>query len=70
MAVVTFSDPESTPVPKCLNPDPGPKTFQLCESESCSDSGYHRCNRNSAMFILKKCHIWKPHRLLLLKMKS
>jgi len=68
MAVVTFSDLESAPVAKFLNLDPGPKNFQIWESESCSDSGCHRCNRNSP--IPKKCHICKLHRLLLLKMKS
>jgi len=51
MAVVTFSDSKCAPVPKFLNPDLGPKIFQIWESESCSDSGYHGCNRNSAMFI-------------------
>jgi len=55
-----------------FKPDPGPtpKNVQIWESDSCSDSGYHRCNRHSAMFILRICHIWKPSRFLLLKMKS
>jgi len=69
--IITFSDSESTSVPKVLNPDPGKKIFQIWESDSCSDSGCHRCNRNSTMLLLEKCHIRKPHRLLLLlKMKS
>ena len=72
VGVVTFSDYHSTPVPKFLDPDSasGPKNFQIWEPDSCSDSGYHRCNRNSAVFLPKKCHIWKSYRLLLLKMKS
>jgi len=48
VAAVIFSDFDSSPVPKCLNPDP--KFFRTCES----GSGYHRCNRNSATFSLKK----------------
>jgi len=43
-----------------LNPDTGRKIFQIWESHSYSYSGNHRCNRNSAMFLLKKCLIWKP----------
>jgi len=41
VAVVTFSDSDSVPVPKVLNPapDPGPAIFQISESDSCSDSG-------------------------------
>jgi len=30
---------------------PGPKFFQICESNSCSDSGYYRRNRNLTMFM-------------------
>jgi len=61
-----------SPVPKFWNPEPAPspKNFQIWESDSCSDFGYHRCNRNSAMFLPNKCHIWKSHRLLLLKMEN
>jgi len=68
VAEVTFSDSDSTPVPKFLNPDPGPAIFQISESDSCSDSGYnHWSNRNLPMFLLQK----RPHRLLLLpKFKS
>ena len=70
VAEVTFSDSDSTPVPKFLNsgPDPGPTIFQIWESNSCSESGYnHRSNRNLPMFLLKK---W-PHRFLLQpKLKS
>ena len=62
VAGVTFSDSDSTPISKFLNPDPGPKIFQIWESDSCSDSGYHRSNRNLPRFLLKK---W-PRRLLLL----
>jgi len=51
MAGVTFSDSDSAPVPKFLNPDPGPKIFQIWESDSYSDSGYHRRIRNSAMYL-------------------
>ena len=38
---VTFPDSDSTPVPKFLNPDPGPSRaiFQIYESDSCLDSG-------------------------------
>jgi len=46
VAGVTFSDFDSAPVQKFLNPVPGPATFLIRESDSCSDSGYnHRCNR-------------------------
>ena len=66
--------PESlfeTPTPllsKFLSPDSDPAIFQIWESNSCSDSGFHhRPNRKLPMFLLKK---W-PHRLLLLsKLKS
>jgi len=34
-----------------LKPDPGPKLFQFWESDSCWDSGNHRCYWNSAMFV-------------------
>jgi len=70
VAVVTFSVFDPAPVPKVLNPatGPSPQNFQIWESDSCSDSGYHRCNRNSAMFLFMIRHIWKPGRLL--KMKS
>jgi len=61
VAGVTFSDSDSAPVPKFLNP--GPAIFQIWKSDSCSDSGYsHRSNSNLPMFLLKK---W-PLRLLLL----
>jgi len=70
VAGVTFSDSDSTPVPKFLNPgpDPGPEIFLILESESCSESDYnHRSNRNLPRFLLKIC----PHRLLLLpRLKS
>ena len=67
-AGVILSDSDSAPVPKFLNPDPGPAIFQIWGSDSCSDSGYnHQSNLNLPMFLLKK---W-PHRLLLLpKLKS
>jgi len=66
VAGVTFSDSDSAPAPKFLNP--GPAILQIWESDSCSDSGYnHRSIRNLPMFLLKK---W-PHRILLLpKWKS
>ena len=54
MAVVTFLHIDSAPVPDFFNP--GLKNFQVWESDSCTDSGYHKCNRNSAMFLLKKWH--------------
>jgi len=70
VAGVTFSDSDSAPVPKCLNPGPdrGLAILQIWESDSCSDSGYnHRSNRNLPICLPKK---W-PHRLLLLpKWKS
>ena len=31
----------------------GPKSFKIWETDTCSDSGYHRCNRNSAMLLLE-----------------
>ena len=63
VAGVTFSDSDSAPDPKFLNPDPGPAIFQIWESDSCSASGYnHRSNRKLPKFLLNK---W-PHRLLLL----
>ena len=62
-AGVTFSDSDSAPVQKFLNPCAGPAIFQIWESDSCSDSGYnHPSNRNLTMLLLMK---W-PHRLLLL----
>jgi len=33
VAGVTFSNPNSAPVPKFLNPDPGPEVFQNWESD-------------------------------------
>jgi len=42
MGAVTFSD--FAPVPKFFNR--GPEIFLICESNSCSDSGYHQCKRN------------------------
>ena len=63
VAGVTFSDSDSAPVSKFLNPSPGPAFLQIWDSYSCSDSGYnHRSNRNLPMFLHKK----RPHRLLLL----
>ena len=62
MGGATFSDSDSAPVPKLLKQDPGPKLFQIRESDSCSDSGYHRPNGNLPVFLLEK---W-PRRLLLL----
>ena len=66
VAKVTFSESNSAPVPKFLNPDP--EFFQIWESDSCSDFDYnHRSNRNLPLFSLKK----EPQRLLLLpKWKS
>jgi len=67
VARVTFSDFDSALVPKVLNLGAGPKIFQISESDSCSDSSYHRSNRNLPMLFLKK----RPRRLLLLpKLKS
>ena len=54
---VTLSDSDSTHVLKFSNLDPGAKVFQTWESDACSDSGYHRCNRNLAMFLLKEWHL-------------
>ena len=54
---VTFSDSDSVPVPKFLNPGPvpGPANPQTWESDSCSDSGYnHRSNRNLPTCLPKK----------------
>ena len=56
VAGVTFSDSDSVPVPKFLNP--GPPIFQNWESDSCSRSGYnHRSNRNLPVFYLRNDHI-------------
>ena len=70
VAGVTFSDSDSAPVQKVLNPDPDPGLafLQFWESDSCSDSGYIQpSNHSLPMFLPKK---W-PHRLLLLpKWKS
>ena len=60
VAGVTFSD--SVPDPKFLNP--GPKNFQIWESDSCSNSGKYRPSRNSAVFLLNKWHSQRPSRLL------
>ena len=58
LARVTFSDPAL--VSKTLNP--GAEIFQLWESDSCSDSGYHWSNRECThVLLLRK---W-PRRLLL-----
>jgi len=46
-----------TPVPNFLNPDLIPKIFQIWESVSNSDRGYHRCNRNWTKFLPKKRHV-------------
>jgi len=63
VAGVTFSDSDSAPVAKFLNPGPDPAILQIWESDSCSDSGYnHPSNRNLPMFLPKQ---W-PHGLLLL----
>ena len=63
VARVTLSDSDSAPVPKFFNPDP--EIFQIWESDSCSDSGYRRCDRNSATFLLKEWHLQRPGTLLL-----
>ena len=68
MAGVTFSDSDSAPVPKFLNPGPDLAIFQIWESDSCSDSGYnHRSTGNLPMFLSKK---WLHRLLLLPKWKS
>ena len=67
VAGVNFSDSDSTPIPKCLNPGPDPAVFLIWESDSCSDSGYnHQSNRHLPMFYLKNdytdscyCGNWK-----------
>ena len=56
---VPFSDSDSTPVPKFLNPspDPRPEYFQIWESDTCSDSVYnHRSNRNLPTIWLRNDH--------------
>jgi len=65
---VTFAGSDSATVTKIFNP--GPEFFQIWESDSCSDSGYHRSNRN--LPIPKFTHIllkWPRRLLLLLKLK-
>ena len=64
---VTFLDSDFAPVPKLPNVDPGMEIFQIWESDSCSDSGYYRSNRNLPLFLLKK---WPRILLLLQKLKS
>jgi len=54
LAGVKFSDSDSAPISKFVNPDPGRKIFQIWESESCSDSSKYRCNRNYAMSSYNK----------------
>ena len=51
VAGATFSDSDSAPVPKSLNPGPCPglEIFQMSESASSSDSGYNRGNRKLPM---------------------
>jgi len=52
VAGVTFSDSDSAPVLKFLNPDPGPTIFQIWEFDSYSDSYYnHLSNRNLPVFF-------------------
>jgi len=48
VAGVTFSDSDSTPVPKILRL--GLEIFQIRESDSCSDFSYHRSQPNLPMF--------------------
>jgi len=42
---------------KFFESESGPKVFQIWECDSCSDSGYHRCNWNPTMFFLKRWHV-------------
>ena len=65
VAGATFSDSDSSPVPKYFNPSP--KIFLISESDSCSDSGYRRSKRNLPMFLLKK---WPLRLLPLPELKS
>ena len=58
MVRVTF--PDYAPVLNFLNPDPGQQVFQIWESDSCSNSGNHWRNRNSAIFDLETWH-FKDH---------
>jgi len=39
---------------KFFDAHPPSKFFQIWESESYSNSGNHRCNRNLAMFVIKQ----------------
>jgi len=61
---VTFSDSDSAPIPKVLNPGPGTENFQIWESNSC----YNRCNRKLPMFFLLQK--WPLRLLLLAKLTS
>ena len=47
------------------NPDSAQIFFQIWESDSCSDSGNHRCSRKSAVFVLKQWYLQRPRRFLL-----
>jgi len=55
VAGVTFSDTDSVPLPKYLNPapGPGPEIFQMSESASRSDSDYNCGNRKLPMVLLQ-----------------
>jgi len=55
VAGVTFSNSDSAPVPKFLNP--GPAIIQIWESDSSSDSGCnHRSNRSLPIFCWRNDH--------------
>jgi len=69
LAGVTFSDSESCS--KIIESVLDSNFFLIWDTDSCSASGNHRCNRNSATFVIKQWHLQKPHRLLPLpKIKS
>jgi len=59
VARFTFLYSDSASVSKFINPDPhpAPKFFQIWESDPCSNSANHRCNRNSSMFVFKQWHV-------------
>jgi len=49
---VIFSDSVSALVPKFIESESVSEKFQIWESDSCSDSGYHRSNRNLLFFCI------------------
>ena len=61
VAGVTFSDSDSTPVPKFLKPDPALALIQILECDSCSESGCNlRSNSDFPILLLKEMTTQTP----------